>query len=1640
MNNLNFVDKMPYNMINAKTFRLWDNIVGWAVFAIATLSYWATMEPSTSLWDCSEFIATSYKLEVGHPPGAPLYMMLARIASLFASSPEDVAMMINGMNSLASGFTILFMFWTITHLARRIVKPGVWGMAPHQAILVLGSGVVGALSYAYTDTFWFSAVEGEVYALSSMFTALVVWLMFKWEENADSPTALRWIILIAYLMGLSIGVHILNLLTIPALVMIFFFRRYRYQGQWPVWKYMLMIAGALLTSMLILGVINGVIIPYTVALGAHFDTLMVNTFDLPKNVGMLIYVFLVFAILGTLIFTTHKRGKRILNVILLCITVVLIGFSSYAMMTVRASANPPMNSNDPSNPHMLLSVLNRDQYGARPLISGVYYDAQPLPMVESKSPEETTDANGHTYVDLYDPTEGAKNVVTMWYNPNTRRYQERVVDYEPVYPEEAYHYFPRMWYFARRADYAPFVDSVKTVSVDRYGETLTWTEPTRGDDLSFFMSYQMGDMFWRYFMWNFVGRQDDVQLEKSAVDGGIYIHGGWLSGINFIDEYVCGPQDALPADMQNNPARNTYFFLPLLLGLLGMIYHLVRDWRNWFVVMLMFLMMGVALVVYFNTAPNEPRERDYVYAGAFYAFSIWIGLGVLGIGELFDMGFGERTKQNLRCLFASFALLFALMVPGVLAFENWDDHDRSDRYYARDIGWNYLNSVPENGIIINYGDNDTFPLWYCQEVEGVRPDVKVMNLSYLEAEWYIDQVKLASNSAEGVPFTIPQEKYTLSSPHVHISAHPMEYVTEASLEAMCPEEMRLCDSLETKVYTFEYNYGMEYKVEKMLMSEATDKLLEYNKNFGDDVDWERLNEEQKQLMFLGQAIYRNDTFWDDYTRYTEAMEAIDYKLSLCYPYSLPLADAIALYISDEPMWMLADDNYERYRIVEVGSSIPEGFEFLTTVQPKVDHCIVGTPDDYIMGAVEYTIPVDKEAVLMSGLVDQKFADDIVNEVYVTLPRYYMSRGALMMYDLIANSNWTRPLSFTSTLSLEELGIQDYVRLDGYSYTFVPIYTKYDKYSMNVGHLDIDKLYPMFMDECAPNALNQAYRFGNVADDDVLADYFVRHNIETTNIRLHFVRVANGFIARAKSLLEPLAYGDDTLSSEDVSRIVDEAMENFEKAERLLDRGLEQLPPSKLGYRYTSVMQYINCYYRIGGELLKIGAMACVDPDMSKSITGHANDILVKGDDLNIHFIRHHAEWVNYYLEYLDRGMFDIDMATNISLRFENVCEGLNSAYHVDSYDIVSKSAFDFEGLANKYMYRLAEALPEGVESQVAAAVEQLKESNNGSYVYDHVAEEVKPLVKCIDNLCYYVYDMQGLPLDTLCKDSFSHLMVKSGFASAFGLPLESAQQPVDSTSAAKPAASNYELSKEVQEIVNIYGKGMESWRRATEHLKNFVDIAASRLGVAVTVERVDDFQYFYTYSDYAQQLLSMANSKGVSVADLVESLTLSDEAYALADEYLKMGDNRAMEYIAYCYDDMRDALQRMEHGEYSTKDATVVHVNMQEIVDVLNVSLVEAGSFDWVANPIVDSSLGYKQVSFDNLADRFFRIALNMADATDVEESANMLTVNVAVSIYSLVPSTRVNGNAEVDAIYVDNMRKYFEHSKVAAMVEQMYK
>ncbi len=713
------LSEMPY-------FKKLNLIVGWAVFAVAAVVYGMTIEPTASLWDCSEFIATSYKLEVGHPPGAPLFMMISRLFMMVAPSPGSAAAMANMMSAMASAFTILFLFWSITHLARKIYAPQGGTMSRAHTWSVLGAGIIGALAYTFTDTFWFSAVEGEVYALSSMFTALVFWAILKWENVADQPGSNRWLVLIAYFMGLSIGIHILNLLTIPALVFVYYFRKYPEVTKWGVVK-------ATLASGAILLVINGFIIPYSVAIAAWFDRMFVNAMGLPINSGLTFFVLALFALLGWAVWFTHKRGKVLANTILLCVTVIMLGYSSYASVVIRASVNPPMNSNNPNHAYALLYLLNRDQYGDHSLIKGPAYSSPAIALKEK----------------------------TKYYVGDDGKYHEMTTANSLEYPSEFEFFFSRMHSGSKDPqgeEYRSWVANFQGRKIPFNGEMIT--VPTFGDNVKFFLNYQLNFMYWRYFLWNFVGRQSDNQSTGQITDG------NWLSGIKFIDAMFLGPQDNLPSEMATNKGRNTYYVLPFILGLVGLIYQLNRDKKNFTVVMWLFIMMGIALVVYFNTTPGEPRERDYVYAGSFYAFCIWIGFGVMALADALG-----RLLKKPSVVAALFATAVCSAVPLLLAAQNWDDHDRSHRYVARDIGFNYLSSCLPNAIIMNYADNDTFPIWYNQEVEGYRTDVRVMNMSYLGADWYVDEMRIKVNESEAVPFTLPRSKYINRNDYIYIQDH-----------------------------------------------------------------------------------------------------------------------------------------------------------------------------------------------------------------------------------------------------------------------------------------------------------------------------------------------------------------------------------------------------------------------------------------------------------------------------------------------------------------------------------------------------------------------------------------------------------------------------------------------------------------------------------------------------------------------------------------------------------------------------------------------------------------------------------------------------------------------------------------------------
>ena len=772
-----------------KQYKLVNNVLGWLTFMVAAFVYCSTIEPTASFWDCPEFITTGYKLEVGHPPGAPFFMLTANLFSQFASDPTQVAKMVNTMSALLSATTILFLFWSITHLARKLILKDWSEMTMGKLIAIEASGLVGALIYTFSDTFWFSAVEGEVYAYSSAFTAIVFWLILKWEDHADEPHSDRWLVLIAYMTGLSIGVHLLNLLCIPAIVLVYCYRRY------PHIELKGSLLALLASFVIVAGVLYGVV-PGIITVAGWFELLFVNQLGCPFNTGEIVYIILLVAIviwaiyesytdrnfkrqnlsfvlsvgmlgvpfrgmgwgvaivgiiiLAAIYFGLNYRKKtdkqlvpvvsaRFKNTALLCMLMLMIGYSSYAVIVIRSAANPPMDQNSPEDVFTLGSYLSRDQYGDSPLLYGQAYTSQ-----------VAFDVDGNMCIPK------RKEGAAIWQRKEKASDTEKdsyfVVSHKDklVYAQNML--FPRMHSSAHAQAYESWLGGVTGTNVpyDRCGEQVTVKMPTQWDNIRFFLSYQCNFMYWRYFMWNFAGRQNDLQ------GSGEPEHGNWITGISFIDNWMLGDQSKLPQELKDNKGHNVFYCLPLLLGLIGLFWQAWRGQRGirqFWVVFFLFFMTGLAIVLYLNQTPQQPRERDYAYAGSFYAFAIWCGLGVLA---LYDM-LKKKLKTNDVAL-ASVIGVACLLVPIQMASQTWDDHDRSGRYTCRDFGQNYLMTLQDKGnpIIFTNGDNDTFPLWYNQETEGFRTDARVCNLSYLQTDWYIDQMKRPAYDSPSVPITWPR--------------------------------------------------------------------------------------------------------------------------------------------------------------------------------------------------------------------------------------------------------------------------------------------------------------------------------------------------------------------------------------------------------------------------------------------------------------------------------------------------------------------------------------------------------------------------------------------------------------------------------------------------------------------------------------------------------------------------------------------------------------------------------------------------------------------------------------------------------------------------------------------------------------------
>lgn len=694
-----------------------NNIIGWIIWAIASVVYISTIESTASFWDCGEFIATAYNLEVGHPPGAPFFMLVGRFFTMFGSG-ELAGYSINVLSAFSSSFTILFLFWSITRIVGKLARK-TGEITQSKTIAILGAAVVGSLAYTFSDSFWFSAVEGEVYAMSSLFTALVFWAILKWEAVATESHSTRWIVFIAYLMGLSIGVHLLNLLAIPAMVFLYYFKTRELNVK------NFAIAGGF--SVLLLGVVQFGIIPGTVKLGAMFELFFVNKMGMGFHSGLLIFIFLLMALITFGLYYTQKKGKVVWNTIILCTTVILIGYSTYAVIMVRSAANPPMDENNPENAFSLLSYLNREQYGSAPFLTGQYFNT-PLDAREpykEGSPVYFQDKEAGKYVYI---NKGEKN--------------------KPNYDEKTSGFLPRMWSSQAHhiADYKAWSGYKGKNRRASNGETIK--VPTFGENMSFLMNYQWGHLYWRYFMWNFAGRQSDIQNTKPND----IVNGNWISGIKPLDEFRLGNQDKLPFSMTANPGHNKYYLLPFLLGLIGLVFQFYKDPKDWLVLGLLFFFTGMMINFYTNPPSPQPRERDYAYVGSFYVFAIWIAVGVYALYEMLS----KRMPQVMSAVTVSVACL--ILVPTLMANQNWDDHNRNGVYTASDFAKNYLNSCAPNAILFTNGDNDTFPLWYVQDVLRYRTDVRVVNLSLLNTDWYIDQMRRKAWDADGIPQRLPEAK------------------------------------------------------------------------------------------------------------------------------------------------------------------------------------------------------------------------------------------------------------------------------------------------------------------------------------------------------------------------------------------------------------------------------------------------------------------------------------------------------------------------------------------------------------------------------------------------------------------------------------------------------------------------------------------------------------------------------------------------------------------------------------------------------------------------------------------------------------------------------------------------------------------
>lgn len=944
------------------TFKKYNLYLGWLAFLVALITYTLTLEPTVSFWDCGEYISTSVKLEVGHPPGAPLFQMLGAFFAMFATNANQVAYMTNFMSALSSAFTILFLFWTISILAQKVLVKKDEVMSNAKAYIILGSAMVGALAYTFSDSFWFSAVEAEVYAMSSFLTALLFWLGLKWESEIDEPHGNRWLLLISLVVGLSFGVHILSLLVIPPVVFIYIYKKYEINSHL---KFII----ANIVSILFLAITFKFIFPFTLKYFSALELFFVNTVGLPFNSGSIIAAILMIAAFYYGLNYTKKKNLHTAHTLVLSVLFIVIGFSTWLMLPIRANADTLINENNPSSARELLAYYNREQYGDANVFYDKYYS-----FVFKK--DQDTEKPYRDDIKKYEKDEKTGKYIVV--NENTYR------NYFPNYADTHKGFIPRMTGTSpTNINYYKYIAGIPENSTRK---------PNFIENMKFMFSYQFGYMYGRYFMWNFVGRQSDEQ-------GHLDIHNGnWMSGIPFIDSMKLGPQTNLPDEAKNNPGRNVYFFLPLILGLIGVFYQLSKDAKNFYILLLFFAFTGLAIIFYTNPKPFEPRERDYAVVGSFYVFAIWIGLGVAAIFDYLK----EKLQTKTTAIGISFLTLLA--VPVLMGYQNWDDHNRANKYTAHLNAQAYLSSCDPNAILFTIGDNDTFPLWYLQEVENYRTDIKTVNTSLFATDWYIDQMKRQSYEAKPIPSQMEHEQY---------------------------------------------KYG-----------------------------------------YLDVAYHMPDT-------------------------TLIAKDSF-MYIKDFMNWMQSDNDR-------------------TFVNFDEDH------REKVYPTNKLRLPVNKEMVLKTGLVDPKYADSIVPYIDFTISDDGITKNRIMMLDILANFNWERPIYFTGGSYDDEefIWLKDWLQMDGLTYKLVPIKTPYGGSPFEMGRIDPKKMYVNV----------QKWNWGSI-NKGIYLDPETRKN--SVNFRNALVRLSNA-----------LAEEGDTA-----------------KAVQMLDLSLDKMPANKF-YGHGMLIDYVNSYYLLG---------------------------------------------------------------------------------------------------------------------------------------------------------------------------------------------------------------------------------------------------------------------------------------------------------------------------------------------------------------------------------------------------------------------------------------------------------------------------